>query len=181
VWRLVVLGLAVVAGAILGARADRADALAGASRDEVRAPPRGECPGGASRDEAREARIVAALLATREGAALVARAQPLGAMCFGAARGITPDGTLLAPARAPDAEAAAYVGHLLVHRAEGTPGAPPRDRASCGAWLRDARAAEERAAAVEERLARALGATYGGPDVDARLAEYAARCEREAR
>jgi hypothetical protein len=159
--RLAVLAIAALIGAILGARAAPA------------------CPAGAWRDPPRASRVLRALASTPDGARLLE--PPIGAICFGGARGITPDGAILLDARASDADAAAYVGHLLAHRIEGTPGPPPSDRASCAAWLARARAAEERASALEARLALALGATPGPSEVEARVAEYAARCAREAR
>jgi hypothetical protein len=108
---------------------------------------------------------VRALDRTREGRELLLTA-PRPAMCFGTARGITPEGTLHLDARANDAAGAAYAAHLLLHRAENVPPSPPTDRAAC---LR-AQEAEARAAALEARLSLELG-------VFPRAADHVVRCD----
>ena len=135
------------------------------------------CLPGAVRDDARAARVLSLIHGTREGKELLRRGRPIGPLCFGEARGITPAGTMHVDARASDPAVAAYVGHLLLHRVEAMPGAPPRDREGCALWLLRAKEAERRAAAVEARLAGELGTARPDSALQARALEYAARCE----
>lgn len=117
------------------------------------------CPGPTSSDAERAARVIAFARRSAEGRALLVRAA--GArLCFGevAPSVVTSDGAVLLDRRLGDAEAAARLGHLLHHVAEGAPldeGAT--DGRPCEERVADALVAEGRALALELRLRRELG------------------------
>jgi hypothetical protein len=133
-----------------------------------RDPPRA-CPARFALDPARAAALVEALRAAPDGAALLARA-PAPTLCFGpaAVSSVTTEGILLFDAGLRGPEAAARLGHLVDHLAEGLPMARPTDE-DCAIQVDRALAAEARALALELRLRRALGAPSG----DGRRLPYA--------
>jgi hypothetical protein len=112
-----------------------------------------------SADEARARSLVARLEGAPEGAAIVGR-MPAGAarVCFGKVpvSAVTPEGVVLLEVSLADAEAAARLGHLLLHVVEGSP-APRAGEADCDAAVRRALGAEAAALGLELRLRRALG------------------------
>ena len=121
------------------------------------------CPGGTAPDEDGARALIARLASTPEGEGVVRR---LGSqaprVCVGRVpvSAVTTDGTILLDAALDEAEAAARLGHLLVHVVEGLPGAASAGGAAaggCDAEVARALAAEARALALELRLRRALG------------------------
>lgn len=112
-------------------------------------------------DEPRARGLVALLEGAPEGAAIAGRVSAGAArVCFGQVpvSAVTPEGVVLLEATLADAEAAARLGHLLLHVVEGSP-APRAGEPDCEAAVRRALAAEARALAMELRLRRALGVT----------------------
>src|SRR4051812_33973108 len=99
-----------------------------------------DCAAGSHHDGAREARIVSHLARTDDGKALLARSSGALRMCFGAPppRGVLEGDTLVLDARLSDTQAAARVGHLLLHGIERGPGEPPSDLSACDAWVAQA-------------------------------------------
>jgi hypothetical protein len=126
------------------------------SQDPTRA-----CPARFAPDPPRAAALVEALRAAPEGAALLGRA-PSPFLCFGPARvsSVTTDQVVLFDADLRGAEAAARLGHLVEHLAEGLPLGRVTDE-DCAVQVDRALAAEARALALELRLRRALGAPSG--------------------
>lgn len=131
----------VAIGAALGCRAD----------------PGNPCPSGYSMDLMRAAIIAERLRRTTEGEKLLPRGSALPETCFGpaAVSMITTEGTLLLDRRLDDFEAAARVGHLLTHRADGLGVA--EFGLDCDAEVTRALRLEARALALELRLRRVLG------------------------
>lgn len=126
------------------------------------------CPAGMATMETRARGLRVLLERVPEGARVIGRV-PAGAarVCFGRVpvSAVTPDGTVLLEASLGDAEAAARLGHLLLHVIEGppmpalVPAAPALSGAECGAAVRRALVAEAGALALELGLRRALGVT----------------------
>lgn len=166
------------------------------------------CPEGTRADPARGEAVLRRLGSAAEGAAIRARAPAPRAYCVGprAVSVVTSDGALLVDERLGEAEAAARVGHLLLHTG-GDRAVDALDRPgdrACAALVAAALDEEARALAVELSLRRALGVTApvvrfafeedprdaeagrirawldahpdGGPGVDALAAGYDARC-----
>lgn len=173
------------------------------------APP---CPEGALDLPARADAIVARLASVPEGAALIEATRPrLGRICFGRGPSVLEERerhVVLDTALGPG-EAAARLGHLLMHVRDGSPYAPGAD---CDAVVARALDAEARAHALELELRRALSAERGAlsfgeleaafwdapaservagvrayleahpdgaPGIDALASGYRARCERD--
>jgi hypothetical protein len=133
-------------------------ACSGASAGATHAPP---CPVGALDLTARSEAIVARLSSVPEGAAVVeATRGRVGRICF-AAEGpsvVDSERTILLDRALGDGEAAARVGHLLLHVRDGSPypdGPTPGD-ADCDALVARALDAEAIAHAFELDLRRAL-------------------------
>jgi len=107
-------------------------------------------------------RLVSMLARTAAGRRVLARIdEPLMA-CVGQVpmSAIMADGTLILDVRDTDAEAAARLGHLLLHEVEGMPQiAVAGDGRSCDRLVDEAIAAEARAHALELELRRELGVT----------------------
>lgn len=125
------------------------------------APEPAPCPLGHHRDPARAAELEARLADTREGAPLAALLAGTAGICFAADAidVITTERVLLLSDGMETGEAAARLGHLLVHVRDGLPmrEAIPRG-ADCEALLDEALDREAQAHAAEMRLQRALGA-----------------------
>jgi hypothetical protein len=133
-------------------------------------PPRwhvaGECAGELHANMARAERVVAQLGSASEGRRLLERApQPLN-LCFGDEDPgvVRSDGVFVLPAGWEDAEVAARLGHLLLHRIEGPPlpDSIPKD-ADCSALVQRAVRAEVRAHLLEAKLRRELEVTRARP------------------
>lgn len=173
------------------------------------APP--PCPEGALDQPARADATIALLASVPEGAAIVgsARAQ-IGRVCFGAEHvsAITEERTIVLERALAPGEAAARLGHLMLHARDGL---PYRAGPDCDEVVARALDAEAEAHALELRLRRALSVeprvlTYdfeqafwsapertrtqvirdwleahpeGGGGVDALAAGYRQRCEHE--
>jgi hypothetical protein len=136
-------------------------ALAGCREPLPAAPP---CPERTREDSARAQRLRDALGSTARGRALLRRADagPPLRLCFGivAEPGITPERLVLLDERVGDAEAAARLGHLLLHADEGLPMDEGRARGrSCDERVAEAVRVEARAHALEIELRRDLGVT----------------------
>ncbi|AKT41578.1 ImmA/IrrE family metallo-endopeptidase [Chondromyces crocatus] len=119
------------------------------------------CPSGVAHDPPRARALLTQLSTTDEGKTLLQRLPvTTPSLCFGQVpvSAIDDTGTLLLDDRLPDAEAAARLGHLLLHRVEGSP-APRAGEPDCDAAVHRALTAEARAFALELRLRRALGVT----------------------
>jgi hypothetical protein len=122
----------------------------------------GDCPDQLGTDPARAERVVAQLGRVAAGRALLDRApQPLN-VCFtqGALGVVRSDGVFVLPATWEDAEVAARLGHLLLHRIEGPPlpDSIPED-ADCSLLVQRAVRAEVEAHLLEASLRRELGVT----------------------
>jgi hypothetical protein len=141
------------------------------------------CPRGFSTDEARAEVLIAALDRVPEGREVRNVAPNLAAtrVCFGpaAVSASTSDGVVLLDAALGDAEAAARLGHLLLHVKRGSPLVLPEDRAGCDAAVDRALAAEADALALELRLRRALG--VAAPKMSYAFEEPFWKAEPEAR
>jgi hypothetical protein len=126
------------------------------------APARPACPDGLHEDESRAGRLVGLLDSTGPGRDLLRRAPALPRICFGdvAEPAITSEGVVLLDPRDDDGEAAARLGHLVLHVVEGLPmsGATGPER-PCRERVDDAVRAEARAHALELELRRRLGVT----------------------
>lgn len=142
----------------------RAGALAlaltlGACGADAAEPP---CPAGHHRDASRAAAIVQRLGTVPEGATLVSLLAGTQGICFGdeALNVVTSDRAFLLASSLEDGEAAARLGHLLIHVRDGLPmgDAIPSD-ADCDALVREALDREAVAYVAEVRLQRALGVT----------------------
>jgi hypothetical protein len=132
-----------------------------------RADPPLPCPLPFAPDGERARALESLLTSTPEGGAILARIPRRSSppVCFGPAvvSAITTDGVVLLDAGLEGPEAAARLGHLLIHAAEGLPMAHPT-REPCPIQVDRALAAEAHALAVEIRLRRALGvAGSAGP------------------
>lgn len=120
------------------------------------------CPSGHVRDEDRARAIVARLQSTPLGAALAAELPRTAGLCFSehALNVVVEDHTLLLASSLPHDEAAARLGHFLVHIRDGLPLREPIDRgADCDALVARALDREAVAYVTEVRLQRALGVT----------------------
>lgn len=117
------------------------------------------CPAGFSADPGRQESVLARLRGSREGAAALARWGAPLRMCFGEAQisVVTERGALLMDASQHEARAAARVGHLVTHLADGLP-ALLAGEGECDERVERALAAEARALSLELRLLRELGA-----------------------
>lgn len=136
------------------------------------------CPAGLAPDAARTQALIARLAAVDEGAAVTRRLTGAPRVCFGqvAVSAVSHEGVVLLDSAMPDAEAAARLGHLLLHVLDGSP-APSAGEADCDAAVRRALDIEARAFAMELRLRQALGVTglrYGFEE-DLRRAPIEAR------
>lgn len=118
------------------------------------------CPAGLSADAARTQQLLARLAAVEEGAAITRRLQGAPRVCFGqvAVSAVSHEGAVLLDSAMPEAEAAARLGHLLLHALDGSP-APRAGEVDCDAAVRRALDIEARAFAVELLLRQALGVT----------------------
>lgn len=117
------------------------------------------CPAGFQRDDARAEGIFEALASSPEGADLL-KGVKTPDVCFGepAYSVVTTEGVLLMDRRLDKGEAAARVGHLLLHVASGALALDPTPGdAGCEAAVDAALRAEARAMALEIRLRRDLG------------------------
>jgi hypothetical protein len=132
------------------------------------------CPPRFAADGPRARALEGLLASTPEGEAILAhlprRSSP--PVCFGPAvvSAITTEGVVLFDAGLEGPEAAARLGHLLIHVTEGVPMARPTPE-PCPVQVERALAAEAHALAVEIRLRRALGMT--GSSGRARRIPYA--------
>lgn len=126
------------------------------------APP---CPEGALDLPARTESIVSLLASVPEGAALIAATRDrMGRICVaqGGLNAIDDDRTIVLDRALDDAEAAARVGHLLVHVRDGSPYPERAARgADCDAIVARALDREASAHGVELSLRRALGVSRG--------------------
>ncbi len=129
------------------------------------AAPSPSCPSGTHLDAARASAIETRLASVDEGRAWIdaARAR-VSAICFGSVSSpsvITTDRTVVLSSALEEGEAAARLGHLLVHAREGLPtdmvGRGQGD-ATCDAAVERALTLEARAYVVEVSLQAALGA-----------------------
>lgn len=121
------------------------------------APP---CPEGALDQPARTDAIVALLGSVPEGAALLeATRARMGRVCFApeGPNAIDADLTLVLDRALSDGEAAARVGHLLVHVRDGLPYVDAPPGTDCDARVAHALDREAEAHAVELELRSALG------------------------
>lgn len=118
------------------------------------------CPAGLAQDAARTQALLARLAAVEEGAAITRRLPGPPRVCFGqvAVSAVNHEGAVLLDNAMPEAEAAARLGHLLLHVLDGSP-APRAGEADCDAAVRRALDIEARAFAAELRLRQALGVT----------------------
>ncbi|MFO0683891.1 MAG: hypothetical protein U0234_17675 [Sandaracinus sp.] len=124
------------------------------------------CSEGLHADAARQARLEARLGSVAEGSALLAAARDrVAAVCFaapGSASVVTTDRVLVLAEDLEESEAAARLGHLLVHLRDGLPleAVPEGARgAACDEAVTRALALESVAYATEIELQRALEAT----------------------
>lgn len=127
-------------------------------------PPEGRahCRGSARADPERAQRIVELLASTTDGRDLLGRAPESPRICFNEHNpgAVTTEGIFWLDPRASEAESAARLGHLLLHRVEGGVPPPAGDRPrSCPEVVEAAAAAEARAHALELELRRELGVT----------------------
>ena len=125
---------------------------------------RAACPAGTRADGPRAAAIEARLGTVSEGRALLASRDRVAAICFGdpaSSSVITADRLVLLAGALEEGEAAARLGHLLVHAREGLPIDEVHaglDEAACDAAVERALMLEARAYVVEVALQDALGA-----------------------
>lgn len=119
------------------------------------------CPLDSARDAAREVRTRELLATVPEGRALEdASLSGVRAVCFGPGplSVVTHEHVVVLDEHLGDAEAAARLGHLLVHERDGHPMSETIIAASdCAALVHEALVREARAYATESRLRRALG------------------------
>jgi hypothetical protein len=122
------------------------------------------CPDGTHADEGRAAAIAERLGTVSEGRALLALRDRVRAICFGdrtSASVITSEHVVVLNDALEEAEAAARLGHLLVHVRDGLPidvVSSGLDPAACDAAVDRALTLEARAYVVEVSLQDALGA-----------------------
>lgn len=132
------------------------------------------CPEGSSRDDARTARVGRLLRTDAEGDALW-RGVADATVCWGreAEPGVREHSAVLLQEALTDQEAAALLGHLLLHLREGLPMAE-----GCAGLVR-AREQEQRAHELEDRLRARFGAPpLAAGALDATMAAYHERCRR---
>ncbi len=131
-------------------------------------PPAPGCPAFSAADPSRQAAIASRL---RVQPGLVA-VEPPPLVCFarGQDRGVLLGEAAIVDPRHSDAELAAQLGHLAVHRAD-------RIGDGCARGLAAALASEQRAVAVESQLRSAL-ALPAAPAPAAALADYQRRCAK---
>jgi hypothetical protein len=127
------------------------------------APARPSCPESFVADEARGEALLETLASVPEGARLreeVRRKKASFTVCFGRidVSALTTAGAALLDETLPPKEAAARLGHLLVHAVRGSPLAAPGD-GGCDEATTRALAAEADALSIELDLRRALGVT----------------------
>ena len=124
-----------------------------------------ECSTGRE-DGARAERVIALLRTTATGGGLMQRSPQLDRICFGPAAVLEAGrGTVTLAGDEGDAESAARLGHLLLHRATGDPISEGLRRSqSCSSIVRDALMVEARAHAVElERVKTSAKPGSPGP------------------
>lgn len=123
-------------------------------------PPAATCPSGARTDDPRAARLASLLGSTDEGHTLAdGWLSGVRRICFeeGSLSVITHEHVVLLDARMSDEEAAARLGHLLVHERDGHPMSEPvTPSTDCTALVHEALVRESRAYAAESRLRTAL-------------------------
>lgn len=137
--------------------------LVGASAGCATPPEAERCPAPLQADGRRARALLERLRSRPEGDPIVARLRGRSpTICFGDPpfSAVTTDGVILMQSRLTEREAAARLGHLLVHVIEGLPMERPGP-GSCEQQVDEALGAEARALAVEIRLRRALDV---GPD-----------------
>lgn len=106
------------------------------------------CPAGTDADAARASAIETRLASVSEGRALLGSRDRVAAICFGdGASVITSDHVVLLARTLEEGEAAARLGHLLVHARDGL----PIDVIHAGVSESDCDAAVDRALALEAR------------------------------
>jgi hypothetical protein len=120
----------------------------------------GNCPDQLDADLARAERVVAHLGSVAEGRTLLEQVQQPLNLCFTeeALGVVRSDGVFVLPATWEDAEVAARLGHLLLHRIDGPPlpDSIPKD-ADCSVLVQRAVRAEVEAHLLEATLRRELG------------------------
>lgn len=124
------------------------------------AAPTVPCPVGHVRDPERAERLMAVLERAPAGAALSPLLARTEGMCFSpdAIDVVTTERVLLLSTRSTDEEAAARIGHLLVHVRDGLPLGDLQPGADCDAEVERALRLESVAYVTEVRLQAALGA-----------------------
>ncbi len=117
------------------------------------------CPRGFSLDETRTTILLAALGRVPEGREVRDAAPNPPRVCFGPAATsvLTSEEVVLLDSALGEAEAAARLGHLLLHVKRGSPLVLPADRAGCAAAVESALGVEAEALVLELHLRRALG------------------------
>jgi hypothetical protein len=127
--------------------------------------------------------VLATLETIEEGRDVKERALRVASprICFGpiGASAVTTEGVILLDDALGEAEAAARVGHLLVHVERGSPLAPQVDPSRCEEAVDRALTAEASALELELRLRRALGVL--SPRVRYAFEEEVVRAAPEAR
>ena len=127
-------------------------------------PAAADCPLDAAPDPARDTRIRAALATVPEGRALIdGSLARVRAVCFGHGplSVVTHEHIVVLDEHLGDAEAAARLGHLLVHERDGHPmDAAVTAERDCAALVHEALVRESRAYATESRLRRALEVSH---------------------